>query len=158
MVKVNGFLAARLLFPEEWENIVATVPNVPVDIGGYWWLSNPDKKNTPERVFCVNKNGEVVFTYLDDASLGVSFAYLRDVCLGVRPVFVISGKAGNVGDKVYIKNLPCTVFELTNTPIGGYHTRVLSDVVLKRETLSSVEFLLHSSILNDILEEYNEAV
>lgn len=145
MVKVNGFSAARLLFPEEWENIVATVPNVPVDIGGNWWLSNPDKENAPDRIFYANRNGEVDHTYLGDA------------CLGVRPVFVISGKAGNVGDKVYIKNLPCTVFELTNTPIG-YRTRVLSDAVLKRETLSSVELFLHSSILDDILEEYNEAV
>ena len=145
MVKVNGFLAARLLFPEEWENIVATVPNVPVEIGRYWWLSNPDKENTPDKIFCVNKNGEVLYTYLSDA------------CLGVRPVFDISGKAGNVGDKAYIKNLPCTVFKLNNTPIG-YQTRVLSDAVLKTEVLSSVEFLLHSSILNDILEEYNEAV
>lgn len=147
MVKVNGFLAARLLSPKEWENIVATVPNVPVDIGRNWWLSNPDKEkeNTPDGSFCVTENGEVGYTCLSDA------------CLGVRPVFVISGKAGNVGDKVYIKNLPCTVFELTNTPIG-YHTRVLSDAVLKRAVLSSVEFLLHSSILNDILEEYNEVV
>lgn len=77
MVKVNGFLAARLLFPKEWENIVATVPNVPVDIGINWWLSNPDEENTPDGSFCVNKDGEVGYTYLSDA------------CLGVRPAFSV---------------------------------------------------------------------
>lgn len=90
--------AVYLLSAEEWEAIVANVPNVPVELGNWWWLRTPGKKAW--EVFVVQRNGE-----LHEFAKWYGHG-------GVRPAFKVPPAitVGNaLGTKINIEKLPCTI-------------------------------------------------
>lgn len=87
-----------LLSKEEWEEIVATVPNIPIDNNEYWWLRSP-AKNYFDAMY-VRMDGSVC-----DHGAPVNYSYA-----GVRPALRIPIPKGyKVGDKIKVGSTMCTM-------------------------------------------------
>lgn len=89
-----------LLSIEEWENAVATVPNIPVEQNGRWWLRSPG---------IIDNFAAYVSGYGCVLNIGSTV----DRELGVRPAFRISHLSSNSckpGDKITVgSQTVCTV-------------------------------------------------
>lgn len=120
MVKFDQWANVRLLTEDEWIYIVATVPNIPIEMDDTWWLQR-DPSSTGSFLHgsaCVRGNGAVGFSYS-----------LKNL-LGVRPYFEITGYAGTPGEKVSVGNLVCTVTDVETSLNELSRTHVLADDIL----------------------------
>ena len=87
-----------LLSVEEWNNIVSSVPNIPVELDNFWWLRSPGHTD-----YCAAYVGGI--GYVD------FFGRRVDLEFGVRPAFRISHLSGfKPGDKITVSTKTvCTV-------------------------------------------------
>lgn len=111
------YKTARLISAEEWKDIMATIPNVPIEtkVGGWWWLcAEPDKNAVT--VGYVARGDMMRKDYLS-------------VLNGIRPLFCIPSKMmPKRGEKVLIGRVTCTVVGVNN---GGFEA-LADDIVATR--------------------------
>ena len=105
-MKTFRILRAGLLSKEKWDDIVAAVPNIPIEIEFEWWLSDSYSK-------CL----AMASTIRGDGSPSSASVTMQK---GVRPYFIIQLSSGKLipGDKHFVKSTKCTVCKVL--PHGVY--------------------------------------
>lgn len=101
MYSFKNVTCVTLLSKKEWEDIIRTVPNVPVEQDILWWLRDDDPRSE-ERAYCV------------DSETGMTYTYPKYDQIGVRPLFNISSYGSQLpspGTKITIEGLICTVVD-----------------------------------------------
>ena len=143
MQTFDSWDCARLISAHEWESIIANVPNVPIEHSFGWWV-NGDKLNEPKSI---TPEGTVY-----------QVRNYKDHLLAVRPMFMFGGfsAAGlHPGDKILIKQTPCTVVAVFRSSRNIPEVRALADVAVKyAEPYTDLEDrLADEEWLEDVLEK-----
>ena len=126
----------RLLSRCEWEQFLATIPNIPVESKTPWWVNE--------------KNG-----YIDRSGNFKEFTFEGTVSTGVRPLFEAGGFAlagHHPGDKITIGNIQCTVviYERRHVP----YIYALADDIVGYAKHDNVYEFFKTEEFNDLV--YNE--
>lgn len=99
--KRSDVFCISLLSKEQYEEAISTVPGIPFQTYGYFWLRSP-RGHISHRQVVVDPNGVVQ----DGAAV-------FDPAIGVRPVFLLSNYNGTKGEKIEIYGCICTIIEKT---------------------------------------------
>lgn len=131
MEKVERYKTARLLTKAEWEDVIATIPGIPIDVEYEWWLAPDDK-----------------YWAVRDDRISEKFAS-RVIC-AIRPVLELqySGTLPCVGDKVMVGSTPCTVISVTK--ITGNVT-AFADKVVCFHALMGIDKYINSSTFRSLV-------
>ena len=95
-INIADITDVTLLTKEQWEEVIATVPNIPIETNWWWWTSSPAvSDNGTPKVWCVGREGEM---HRYNASYGNC---------GIRPLITVFDPGADPGEKVTI-GLNCT--------------------------------------------------
>ena len=96
IIDIADITDVTLLTKEQWEEVIATVPNIPIETNWWWWTSSPAvSDNDTSKVWCVGREGEM-------HRYSVSYGNC-----GIRPLITVFDLEADPGEKVTI-SLSCT--------------------------------------------------
>ena len=108
-VNVDSALSITVPSVYFWENILQKIPNVPVELDEPWWLE--DEGNWAGRALVVTEICEVKQVWKTNVA-------------SIRPMFAFSKPLGELGHKIFVNNIPCTIvhdfFALSDVLIGAH--------------------------------------
>lgn len=118
---VDEIAEVTLLSADEWENVVPTVPNIPIETPCEWWTRNAGKE--PHDVAIILKNGDILYSGGYSPGTG-----------GIRPVFMVAPRTANVlkpGTKVTVGAFDGVIINTVTKPDVEFY-EVLCDKIVRR--------------------------
>ena len=95
----SRIIQVSLLTRDEYEEVISTIPGIPVEMPVGWWLSTPHPlRNYPNRVAMVDHDGTVVYT-------------LTSAHMAIRPVIKIKDFVVTPGTKYQVGNMTYTAID-----------------------------------------------
>lgn len=136
MVRYERYHRARLLTEEEWLDIMAEIPGVPIEQTGSWWL-------------CSLLSGELI-KYHAVRNETIRNAVPSEIC-GIRPVFdvVTAALPYQRGDKVMIGNIKCSVITISRNTKSF---EALADKIISMRDFNNIGTYINSSVFRNLIK------
>lgn len=118
---VNEISDITLLSADKWEEVLATVPNVPIETSCAWWTRDAGKERYDVAV--ILQNGEILYSGGYSPGNG-----------GIRPVFTVVSRTANVlkpGTKVTVGAFDGVIINTVTNPDLTFY-EVLCDTVVRK--------------------------
>ena len=109
-IQKESIMDIFLLSRQEWDAIMAEVPNVPIETKGQWWLRS--------------SGFDGCAAYVVNDGRAHNIGHKPNVPCGIRPAIKLTEKIGTAGEKALLNNNLCTFIELDVLlfdQILGYH-------------------------------------